>query len=72
MTLDDDLIHELDSIVKESNTNRSAFAREALRKAVTYYHQRQLVEKHRKGYEKQPVQGDEFTVWEDEQAWGDE
>ena len=72
MTLDDDLVHELDSIVKESNTNRSAFARDALRKAITYYHQLKLAEKHRKGYLKHPVKDDEFSDWEGEQAWGDE
>ena len=72
MTLDDDLVHELDTIVKESNTNRSAFARDALRKAITYYHQLRLAEKHRKGYQKHPVQDDEFSDWEGEQAWGDE
>jgi len=72
MTLDDDLVHELDSIVKESNTNRSAFARDALRKAITYYHQLKLAEKHRKGYLEHPVQDDEFSDWEGEQAWGDE
>ncbi|MEZ5535974.1 MAG: ribbon-helix-helix domain-containing protein [Thiolinea sp.] len=72
MTLDDDLVNELDSIVKESNTNRSAFARDALRKAITCYHQFKLAEKHRKGYQQKPVQTDEFSVWEDEQAWGSE
>lgn len=72
MTLDDDLVHELDSIVKEANTNRSAFTRDALRKAITYYHQLRLVEKHRKGYLQHPIKNDEFSLWEDEQTWGDE
>ena len=63
MTLDDDLVHELDSIVKESNTNRSAFTRDALRKAIIYYHQLSLAEKHRKGYQKNPVQDGEFSDW---------
>ena len=72
ITLDDDLVQELDSIVKESNTNRSAFARDALRTAITYRHQLRLSERHRKGYQQHPVQGDEFSAWEDEQAWGDE
>lgn len=72
MTLDDDLVNELDSIVQESSTNRSAFTRDALRKAITYYHQLKLAEKHRKGYQQHPVQDGEFSAWEDEQAWGDE
>lgn len=72
MTLDDDLVTELDQIVKETNTNRSAFTREALRSALAHYHQRKLVEKHREGYRRHPVTPDEFSVWEDEQAWVDE
>lgn len=72
MTLDDDLVKELDIIVKESQTNRSAFTRDALRRAITHYRQLKLVEQHRKGYQQHPVIEDEFSVWEDEQAWGDE
>ena len=72
MTLDDDLIAELDIIVRESDTNRSAFTREALRKAIMYYRQMKLVEKHKAGYLANPVSDAEFAVWEDEQAWGEE
>jgi len=72
MTLDDDLIAELDIIVKEKKTNRSAFTREALKQAIIYYRELQRVNQHHKGYMKQPVNNDEFSVWEDEQAWGDE
>jgi metal-responsive CopG/Arc/MetJ family transcriptional regulator len=72
MTFDDDLVMELDEVVRESHTNRSAFTREALRMAIALYHQRKLVEKHRAGYLRYPVTPDEFSVWESEQAWGDE
>ena len=40
MTFDDDLVTELDQVVQESHTNRSAFTREALRMAIALYHQR--------------------------------
>lgn len=72
MTLDDDLVIELDRTVKDSNTNRSAFARDALRAALARYNEQKLVEKHRKGYLRHPITADEFSVWEDEQAWGTE
>ncbi|WP_207251175.1 CopG family ribbon-helix-helix protein [Thiothrix fructosivorans] len=72
MTFDDDLVAELDQVVQENRTNRSAFTREALRMAIALYHQRKLVEKHRAGYLRHPVAPDEFSVWEEEQAWGDE
>lgn len=72
MTLDDELVDMVDKIVKDLNTSRSAFTRQALRKAIDQYNTRKLENEHRKGYEKFPVEGEEFSVWEDEQDWGDE
>jgi metal-responsive CopG/Arc/MetJ family transcriptional regulator len=72
MTLDDDLVTAVDSVSKELHTSRSAFARKALRDALARYSLEQLERKHRRGYERQPVAADEFSVWETEQAWGDE
>ena len=63
MTLDESLVAELDEVVRESQTNRSAFTREALRSAIALYRQRQLVEKHKAGYQCYPVTPDEFSVW---------
>ena len=70
MTLDDDLVDAVDSIVKKMKTTRSAFTRTALREAIEKMKARMLEEKHRKGYELYPVVGDEFSVWENEQDWG--
>jgi metal-responsive CopG/Arc/MetJ family transcriptional regulator len=72
MTLDDDLVESVDKIVKELKTTRSAFARDALREAINRFNIRQLEAKHRKGYEQYPTTDDEFSVWEEEQDWGDE
>ena len=72
MTLDDDLVTAVDRVSKELQTNRSAFARKALRDALARYSLGQLELKHRRGYERCPVSTDEFSVWETEQAWGDE
>lgn len=66
MTLDEELVADLDEVVKQNNSNRSAFTSEALRKAINHYKQTRLVEKHRKGYERFPVTDDEFADWEDE------
>ena len=71
MTLDDDLVTAVDRISKELHTSRSAFARKALRDALTRYRLEQLERKHRHGYERHPVAADEFSVWETEQAWCD-
>jgi metal-responsive CopG/Arc/MetJ family transcriptional regulator len=72
MTLDDDLVEAVDRVSKELHTSRSAFTRKALQNALVRYEQEQLENKHRRGYEKKPIAGDEFSVWESEQAWGDE
>ena len=72
MTLDDDLVIEVDSLSKELNTTRSAFTRKALREALKKYKTKEMERSHLKGYMQHPVNTDEFSVWEDEQAWGDE
>ncbi len=72
MTLDDDLVKAVDQVSKLLNTSRSAFTRKALREALANYNLEQLELKHREGYERVPVVGDEFSIWESEQAWGDE
>jgi metal-responsive CopG/Arc/MetJ family transcriptional regulator len=72
MTLDDDLVDSVDEVVKELKTTRSAFTRSALRQAIHRFRLSRLEEQHRKGYESHPVEKTEFSVWEEEQDWGDE
>ena len=72
MTLDDDLVTKVDDIVYELETTRSAFTRDALREAVEKYNIRHMEEKHRQGYSNYPANNKEFSVWEEEQNWGDE
>jgi metal-responsive CopG/Arc/MetJ family transcriptional regulator len=72
MTLDDDLVKAVDRVSKELSTSRSAFARKALRDAIARYNLEELERKHRRGYKQHPVASEEFSVWETEQAWGDE
>ena len=71
MTLDENLIKSVDKIVKAIGTTRSAFTRNALRQALKNYRIKLLEEKHRTGYQRSPVRLGEFSVWEDEQEWGD-
>ncbi len=72
MTLDEDLVKAVDRVSKQLNTSRSAFTRKALRDALARYSREQMERKHRQGYTRHPVAGDEFSVWETEQSWGDE
>ncbi len=72
MTLDDELVKAVDRVSKQLGTTRSAFTRSALREALARHRLEELERKHRQGYEQHPVAADEFSVWETEQAWGDE
>lgn len=72
MTLDEDLVRSVDRVVKRIHTTRSAFTRDALRDALRKSNVSRLEQQHRKGYETHPVNKREFSVWEEEQAWGDE
>jgi len=72
MTLDEDLVEAVDKVVKKINTTRSAFARDALRAAIRKFNVSRLERQHRRGYDISPVAKSEFSVWEDEQEWGDE
>jgi len=71
MTLDDELVEKVDQVSKQLNTTRSAFTRKALREALARYKVEQLELRHKKGYELHPISTDEFSVWENEQEWGD-
>lgn len=69
MTLDEELLHEVDKEVKKLGITRSAFTRKALRNFLKYLHEKELEEIHRQGYEKYPVEAGEFDPWEEEQVW---
>lgn len=72
MTLEEELVLEVDKAAKRIGTTRSAFTREALRSALKSLRVQQLEKKHREGYKQMPVKRGELTVWEEEQVWGDE
>lgn len=69
MTLDEELVKQVDLIVNKTNTSRSAFTREALTRAIKHYQKLELEKKQQQGYAKKPVQDDEFELWEEEQVW---
>lgn len=71
MTLDEALVAEVDKAARKLHTSRSGFARDALRRAIRDLRAKELEEKHRRGYEQAPVSEGEFSVWEEEQEWGE-
>jgi metal-responsive CopG/Arc/MetJ family transcriptional regulator len=72
MTIDDELLAEVDRATAALKTNRSAFIRSALQLALQQYNIRQLEQQHAVGYQRQPIAPGEFDIWETEQRWGDE
>ena len=71
MTLDEELVVQVDKVAKQIGTTRSAFTRDALRTAIKSIRMKELEQKHRAGYTRKPVKRGEFSVWQDEQAWGE-
>lgn len=69
--MDDDLITAIDRAADQCHQSRSAFARRALRLAITQLETQTLEQKHREGYLQQPVISGEFSDFEDEQVWID-
>jgi len=71
MTLDEALVAQVDKVARKLHTSRSGFTRDALRRAIRDLHMKELEERHRRGYARSPVVEGEFSVWEEEQEWGE-
>jgi len=71
MTLDEDLVAEIDKVAKQLGTTRSALTRDALRAALDRIREKEMERKHREGYIRKPVKDGEFSDWETEQVWVD-
>ena len=71
MTFNEDLVDEVDRIVKELGTTRSAFTRCALKIAISELREKEMEQRQRDGYSQNPVKPGEFSDWESEQVWGD-
>lgn len=69
MTIDEDLLAQIDTLVEELGTNRSAFMRDALESALKQRQVNMLEQQHRAGYERHPLTPDEFDIWQGEQVW---
>ena len=69
ITIDERLLSNVDRMVTELKTTRSAFIREALEAALRRHKIAQLEQQHAQGYAKHPVEAGEFDVWTTEQVW---
>lgn len=69
MTIDENLLLEVDALTKTLKTTRSAFIRDSLKLAIKKHKLTELECQHTKGYEKYPVKTGEFDAWYEEQVW---
>ena len=70
VTLDEDLVREVDNVARKLHTTISAFTRDALRNAIKNLHIMQLERKHINGYKDKPTDINDVEIWEEEQDWG--
>ncbi|MYD88172.1 MAG: CopG family transcriptional regulator [Acidobacteria bacterium] len=69
MTLDRALVEAVARAARSLGTKRSASMRKALTNMLKRLRTGTLEKRHQRGYERDPVRPDEFSVWEQEQAW---
>ena len=72
VSIDSDLLEDVDAAVRELGASRSAFIRAALKAALRQHEIERQEARHAAGYAAHPVQPGEFDGWETEQVWGDQ
>lgn len=71
MTIDEQLLREVDTAVHGLDTSRSAFLRDALQQMLKRMQISAMERQQITGYQRFPVEPDEFDVWQNEQVWGE-
>lgn len=69
MTIDEELLNEVDELVHKLGTTRAAFIRHSLEHSIQKLRILALEKQQIEGYRRHPVQPGEFDVWVDEQSW---
>ena len=69
MTIDENLLREVDELVKTLNMTRSAFIRDSLKLSIKKHKIAEMELQHAKGYKKHPIKAGEFDLWYEEQVW---
>ena len=69
MTLDEELLNQVDKTRKNLRKTRSEFIRESLKNMLNELKIKGMEKQHKEGYQKKPVKQGEFDLWEDEQVW---
>ena len=71
MTLEPELVAQVDRASRKLGLTRSAFARRALGAALERLRIQELERRHRDGYRRKRVRRREFDAWTREQVWPD-
>ena len=71
MTLQPELVAQVDRAARRLGLTRSAFTRRALHAAIERLRVEELERRHREGYRRKPVRRGEFDLWSSEQVWPD-
>ncbi len=69
VTIDPELLREIDDDAASNGKNRSAFLRQAARYYLEHQRLKSISEGYRSGYAKGLGEQGETTLWEDEQVW---
>lgn len=72
ITMEDELVERVDERAKRLGATRSGFARQALRAALAHYEETEQEERQKAGYRRIPSTPQEFSVPEEDHAWGDD
>ncbi len=70
--VDEKLLQAADQAAGQTNRNRSALVRDALREHLRRLEARVQEERDRRGYARHPQKTDESRAWEAEAAWPEE
>jgi metal-responsive CopG/Arc/MetJ family transcriptional regulator len=70
MTIEESLLEEIDLLVNQLDTTRSAFIRQALRESLQRQKIAEMERKHIEGYLRYPEQPEEFDLWDEVRDWG--
>jgi metal-responsive CopG/Arc/MetJ family transcriptional regulator len=71
MTLEPELVAQVDRVARRLGLTRSAFTRRALQAALERLRVQELERRHHDGYRRKPVRRGEFDAWTREQSWPD-
>jgi metal-responsive CopG/Arc/MetJ family transcriptional regulator len=69
ITIDEQLLEEVDRLVASLGTNRSAFLRDAAQRLIQRARIAILEDQHRRAYARRPQTQQEVEEWLPEQAW---